>query len=449
MKFAIPLIALCLTSPLHAQGGKVAAKDLGELLLDPKLQETTLEAVERMFLIERTEQEKRHLEMFREMLKRNGQDPGEITDSAFVWLTSQHDGLRAEAKTLTLWTNKLGEVVVNGADGKVSAISISLYNRGDDGDVSPAQLREKFGTWKTLIEEKTGVRGETRKSTTAVAVEGFQWRKGDTAFLLEASISKNQRVERSEFLRIRVASVSAAAGNKVAGRSTLKSNVVRKDDGDVFIENFPMVDQGQKGYCAVASIARVAAYYGLSADQHEIAQLANTSVMGTSPEEMEEAFKVIVGKLNIRTTKHYELTERQFEADVRAYNQLAKKQGKEEFKAPRGHILLPAGVWSRMDPAIFAEVKGEQSGCKRFMSKVKEYVEQGIPLAWCLRLGMFPEPGIPQQAGGHMRLIIGYNDKTQEVIYTDSWGKGHEFKKMPLNQAYAMSMCMYTMSPTR
>jgi hypothetical protein len=256
-------------------------------------------------------------------------------------------------------------------------------------------------------------------------------------------------VERSEFLRLRVASVSAAAGTKIAGRSTLKANVERKDDGDVFIANFPMIDQGQKGYCAVASIARVASYYGLSADQHEIAQLANTSVMGTSPEEMEEAFKVIVGKLNIRTTKHYELTERQFEADVRAYNQLAKKQGKEEFKAPRGHILLPDGVWSRMDPAIFAEVKGEQSGCKRFMSKVQEYVEQGIPLAWCLRLGMFPEPGIPQQVGGHMRLIIGFNEKTQEVIYTDSWGKGHEFKKMPLNQAYAMSMCMYTMSPTR
>jgi hypothetical protein len=62
---------------------------------------------------------------------------------------------------------------------------------------------------------------------------------------------------------------------------------------------------------------------------------------------------------------------------------------------------------------------------------------------------MFKEQDIPQQSGGHMRLIIGYNEKTQEVIYSDSWGKGHEFKRMPLSQAYATSMCLYTMSPTR
>jgi len=449
MKFTIPFLALCFAAPLHAQGGKIAAKDLGGLLLDPELQETPLKSVERMFIIERSEEEKRRLESFRQFLARNGQDPGEITDSAFVWLTSQHDGLRAEAKALELWSNKVGEVVINGSDGNVATVSISLYNRGDDGNLHPEQLRERFELWKKLLEEKTGVRGEPRKSTTAVAVTGFQWRKGDTAFLLESSISKNQGVERSEFLRLRAASVSAAAGTKIAGRSTLKANVERKDDGEVFITNFPMIDQGQKGYCAVASIARVAAYYGLSADQHEIAQLANTTVLGTSPEEMEAAFKVIVGKLNIRTTQHYELTQRQFDADVRAYNQLAKKEGKREFKAPRNHILIPGAVWALMDPAIFAKVKGEQSGCKRFMSKVQEYVGQGIPLAWCLRLGMFPEEGIPQQSGGHMRLIIGYNDKTQEIIYTDSWGKGHEFKKMPLSQAFAVSMSLYTMSPTR
>jgi hypothetical protein len=180
-----------------------------------------------------------------------------------------------------------------------------------------------------------------------------------------------------------------------------------------------------------------------------MAQMANTSVFGTDPEEMEEAFKKIVGKLHIRTTQHYEFSQRQFDADVRAYNSLAKKEGKEQFKAPKDHILIPEGVWMRMDPDIFAAVKAEQSGCKRYMTKVMEYIDQGIPLCWCLRLGMFKEEGIPQASGGHMRLIIGYNEKTQEIIYSDSWGKGHEFKKMPLAKAYASSMAVYTMSPTR
>jgi hypothetical protein len=62
---------------------------------------------------------------------------------------------------------------------------------------------------------------------------------------------------------------------------------------------------------------------------------------------------------------------------------------------------------------------------------------------------MFKEPSIPQTRGGHMRLIIGYNPKTDEVVYTDSWGKGHEYKKMPMAQAYACSMAVYNMSPTR
>lgn len=102
-----------------------------------------------------------------------------------------------------------------------------------------------------------------------------------------------------------------------------------------------------------------------------------------------------------------------------------------------------------MDPEIFAQIKGKQSGCKRMLTKIREYIDQGIPVCWCLRLGMFPEPGIPQASGGHMRLIIGYNEKTQEVIYTDSWGKGHEFKKMSIDKAYACSMSLYTMAPTR
>jgi hypothetical protein len=62
---------------------------------------------------------------------------------------------------------------------------------------------------------------------------------------------------------------------------------------------------------------------------------------------------------------------------------------------------------------------------------------------------MFKETGIPQTHGGHMRLLIGYNSKTQELLYTDSWGKGHELKRMPAGQAWCMTMALYTMAPTK
>ena len=52
--------------------------------------------------------------------------------------------------------------------------------------------------------------------------------------------------------------------------------MMRKDNGDVVIDGVPMVDQGQKGYCAVATVERLARYFGLEVDQHEMAQVANT-----------------------------------------------------------------------------------------------------------------------------------------------------------------------------
>jgi hypothetical protein len=368
--------------------------------------------------------------------------------SPFRWLSTRHDSLQAPPGRMTLWQQKLGEVVVREKDNTVGMINISLYNRGDDESISVVDLHNRFQEWRKLLNEKTAQQGEERKSISAVSTQCYQWRVGETALLLEASVSGEHGQARAEFLRLRAAPLQHS-GTKIAHRSSMRSNVKRSDDGHVFIHNMPMVDQGQKGYCAVATIARVASYYGLDVDQHEIAQWANTSELGTSTEEMEAAFKTIITKLHIRTTQHFEISPRQFEADVRAYNQLAKKKGVEVFKAPDGYQLNPYAVWQAMDPEIFAAVKSEQSGCKRFMTKIAEYIDQGIPLCWCLRLGMFPEKDIPQANGGHMRLIIGYNAKTQEIIYSDSWGKGHEWKKMPLAHAYASSSLLYTMSPTR
>ena len=31
-----------------------------------------------------------------------------------------------------------------------------------------------------------------------------------------------------------------------------------------------------------------------------------------------------------------------------------------------------------------------------------------------------------------MRMIIGYNDKTKAILFSDSWGAGHELKQMKM-----------------
>ena len=47
-----------------------------------------------------------------------------------------------------------------------------------------------------------------------------------------------------------------------------------------------------------------------------------------------------------------------------------------------------------------------------------------------------------------MRLIIGYNNKTNELIYSDSWGARHAMKRMPSDNAFAMTTGLYYMEPS-
>ena len=83
----------------------------------------------------------------------------------------------------------------------------------------------------------------------------------------------------------------------------------------------------------------------------------------------------------------------------------------------------------------------------RFQHDISSHVDAGFPLIWSVILGMVPEKGIPQTAGGHMRLIIGYNEKTQEILYTDSWGAGHELKRMPLASAWTITTGLNVIEP--
>ena len=69
-------------------------------------------------------------------------------------------------------------------------------------------------------------------------------------------------------------------------------------------------------------------------------------------------------------------------------------------------------------------------------------------MLWSVRLGLVAEqPSLPQTSGGHMRLIIGYNEKTGEILYSDSWGAGHEMKRMTLDHAFGITEGLCTVLP--
>ena len=426
---------------------------LDATVLDPTLFSKKLEDVMAIYHREVPASEKALQAQIQAKMKENGIDIREDDPSGFQWLTSSKDGLRANPKTIDLMGQRVGEVIIRaGAPGVVGSVTISLYNRGDDGDLSARSLQQTVEEWKTRISAAFGSQAESRDQRGAVNLVGWTWRKDRIAWLLESSVSKGDEGQRAEFIRLRIGSLDAptGGGGQPARRSGLTDHIKKTAEGDVYLDGVPMVDQGQKGYCAVASAERIVRYFGLDVDQHEMAQIANTGQMGTSMEEMEAALKSATGKLHVKTTKQFDLDQRQFIADVKSYNQEAKKLGEKEFNNERNvSIVNPLYFWQEVKPEVFRDLKIKQAGFGRFTTKIEDYIDQGIPLCWALQLGMFKEDGLPQSRGGHMRLIIGYNKTTKEILYTDSWGKGHEMKRMPAANAWCMTMALYTLAPTR
>ena len=53
-------------------------------------------------------------------------------------------------------------------------------------------------------------------------------------------------------------------------------------DGHCYIDAIPMIDQGEKGYCAAATLARILQYYGYPISMHAIGELAQTTAEGAT-----------------------------------------------------------------------------------------------------------------------------------------------------------------------
>lgn len=444
MKSLNALLVAFLICPLGAQEkDKLPSTSLDAVLFDEALWSKSLEDLQSATKPEA------------EVIKKTDNSTVKRIPKGMEWLSSAKDGLRADPASYQLLGKKVGEVVVRGREGKVGEATVSLFNRGDDGEIPAATYEAKLKEWKVLLDGKLAVRADVRNQQGAVALEGWMWKKGDTAVLLEGSMNRSER--RAEFIRLRLASISASknAPTKMARRDSFAANVKKDDKGFTWIDGIPMVDQGQKGYCVVASVERVARYFGADVDQHEMAQLANTGDHGTSGDDMAKAFQRVTGKIHLRTLKHIDYDEKRAERDLRSYNSAAKKAGVKTIDIDTDlYYVDPRQFWFNAHKETFRDVKRGQPTHDHFKRKIKEYIDQGIPLCWTLYLGMFPEKGLPQSFGGHMRLIIGYNftspDETEhQIYYSDSWGDGHEKKTMRADEGFCMTMGLYSMVPNK
>lgn len=396
-----------------------------------------------------------------------------MSPARFQWLSEAKDQARFFGKGLSIWNGEvpLTEAIVEFHQGKVARLNLSIFNRGDSSEIAGSrdQFEKQVARLRDTISAKLGVPGTERgkDKSSAVAAEGIMWIKQPSAYLLEYSFQREVKTRgiefRPEFIRLRAAPVpgtgggaatamSGNGGGPSVSKASLSSNLKHESTGDVLIANVPMVDQGPKGYCAVATAERVFRYYGIPVDQHEMAQVADTAQGGgTSPDKMYEALNKLEGRLRVRVRVVQDFDFKQFLSLVEDYNRMAKRASKKEVSMATSGVVYIDQVYGQMDGEVLKATRTERdrAGYGKFQRSIVDLIDKGVPVMWSVMLGLLPEKEIPQAAGGHMRLIIGYNTKTGELLYSDSWGAEHALKRMPMANAYAMTTGLYYMEPMK
>lgn len=355
-----------------------------------------------------------------------------------------------------------------GVEEKISRVELSLYNRGDAGlaTMDVPALKEEIATVTKKLDPSSK---KTNPEKTTLRNGGVQYRQrfdrtdpsGELVWGLSAADANKRRTV--EYLRLTLAPKGevkpkrGAATKKpagAAGKAKIKDNVTKSPNGDVFIDNVPMVDQGQKGYCAAAVSERVLRYYGNQIDEHEIAQQAETQAQGgTNVEKMKETVTAIGEKngLGFQSVVSLSAGLGDLEDEIARYNKAAKAEKKPELSLAqftRGNMIYVSEMREAMEPKVIYRMRQKDARLKKFSAGIRQQVNAGIPVFWGVTLGIFPERGVnPQSVGGHMRLIIGYNDKKKEILYTDTWGEGHELKRMPEDWAFAIAHDAFFLKP--
>ena len=366
--------------------------------------------------------------------------------------TSWTGSLRNSARTTT--TIFLGELtsketVFDFRNEKLSKVALLFYNKGDQGALPELDFNELLdGVLKgmtTFVGQKPRFKPNAGLSKNKL----YFWLKIPYLYKLEYSFSKTRKGFNAEYIRVsilpgseKINAVNVDKENvEVLSVADLRSLIKRDDSGSVYLPGIPMVDQGEKGYCACATVARLLNYYGRQIDQHDIANLALASgEKGTDIRNLKKSIEKISDKLRLHTSVAAECYGGKELYATRLKKKISRELKRHDYSADK--IFQPEEL-NEFLLLLFDNDKWYE----QFKKSIFDSIDRGKPLVWALILGRVNEPEAPQLTGGHMRLIIGYNKEKDEIYYSDTWGKGHEKKTMPMASAFYASCALWEIRP--
>jgi len=358
-----------------------------------------------------------------------------------------------------------------------------VYSRGDDGESVGRDFIDRVQAVQARLTERAGAPGTRRgvPSTSSLAdIQSWEWTAPRARYRLDGASEGRAAKRRGKFIRLWVVPPApaaapadpsapvrpadllrrpAAAAPSAAGRSsrrdtvkkeTLAANLARSGTA-LTISNIPMVNQGDKGYCAAAVVSRLLAYYGIATvDQHELAAAMGTDAEGgTSSTAVKKAMADCGRKFGLRLADIDELDYRAYERLVKEYNSAARHRGVSRIENRGGQPVVGEEFWQRADGPTLREARAETpQKQRRWLQDSRKYLDAGIPVVWSVYCGLLPEQGhVSPGRGGHLRLLVGYDEAVGLVYFSDTWGPGHECKPMPLADAIAITRSRFALFP--
>jgi len=313
-------------------------------------------------------------------------------------------------------------------EGHPTSLSVVFANKGDFGSTDGmAQDHFKGGTTataSTLSEAMKQDEAAIEKSLTDVLGKPQMQRfgEGNTRRTIKRWDWNGQSLllssEENEYVTLQHVPVEFAdAGGKTGLtkgdviRKSREESVVKDSNGDVYVTQIPMVDQGPKGYCVPATFERAMRTMGIDADMYLLAMVGGTSAGGgTSVEALLQNVRSSVYRKGRRTKD--EIVKELKIRDVKRYID----QG------------IPV-MWTMCAMDEYGNIASANTEKRKSVTDWTAYATEIATKAE--ELAKAPKP----ESNHHICMIIGYNEKTGELAVSDSWGPRFERRWVPLKVA--------------
>ncbi|NCY22934.1 hypothetical protein EBX31_13410 [bacterium] len=223
-----------------------------------------------------------------------------------------------------------------------------------------------------------------------------------------------------EYCALRILSTeSADRGGRVdrisdtSLRERMRRNVIHRMNGDLIIENIPMLDQGPKGFCVPATYARALLYAGIPADLYLLALLGKTGAGGgTFNQDVENGIRTLASSYG------------------RSISSVSPS-----LDFPKLESFFERGI--PLTWAMFVDEDVNRDLTLRLRDRATN-----DPVAWSKILE--PKRKAARKIkinpkSGHVCLLIGCNRKTGELATSDSWGPEFAERWITLEEARALS----------